>query len=191
MCWRFAQLSPDKITRKATNEKGEEVEIKCDPAGPLVPQVYRTRIDPFVQKLSFIRIYSGTIKKDESVHVSGVKKNIKIGPLFEVQGGETKPLESASAGDIAAIAKTEDLHTGTTLGTFVMPPLKYPTPMVGLAAMPKARGDEAKLSRRIAQNCGRRSDVPRRSRFTDERTRDDRNERTAPDDLARTAQAAR
>ena len=79
-------LSPDKIVRKATNDAGQEVEIKADPAGPLVAQVWRTRIDPFVQKLSFIRIYSGTLKKDESVHVSGVKKNIKIGPLLEVQG---------------------------------------------------------------------------------------------------------
>ncbi len=63
--------SPDKMVRKATNEQGQEVEIKPDAAGPLVAQVRRTRIDPFVQKLSFIRMYSGTLKKDESVHVSG------------------------------------------------------------------------------------------------------------------------
>jgi elongation factor G len=139
-------LSPDKIARKATNDAGQEVEVKCDAAGPLVAQVWRTRIDPFVQKLSFLRIYSGTLKKDESVHVSGLKKNLKIGPLLEVQGSETKAIESASAGEIVAISKTEDLHTGATLGTLKMPPIKFPTPMVGLAAMPKARGDEAKLS---------------------------------------------
>ena len=106
----------------------------------------RTRIDPFVQRLSFIRIYSGTIKKDESVHVSGVKKNIKIGPLLDVLGHETHAIESASAGEIVAISKTEDLHTGTSLGNFTLPTIKFPTPMVGLAAQPKARGDEAKLS---------------------------------------------
>jgi len=138
--------SPDKIARKAANEQGQEVEIKPDAAGPLVAQVWRTRIDPFVQKLSFIRLFSGTIKKDESVHVSGARKNIKIGPLVTVQGSETKATDLASAGDIVAISKTEDLHTGTTLGNFVIPPLKFPTPMVGLAAVPKARGDEAKLS---------------------------------------------
>ena len=110
------------------------------------PKCGGTRIDPFVQKLSFIRVYSGGLKKDESVHISGVKKNIKIGPLLEVQGGETKAIESASAGEIVAISKTEDLHTGGTLGKYVMPPIKFPTPMVGLAAVPKARGDEAKLS---------------------------------------------
>jgi elongation factor G len=139
-------LSPENVLHKSTNDHGEEVDIKCDPAGPLVAQVYRTRIDPFVQKLSFLRIYSGTLKKDDSVHVAGVKKNIKIGPLFQVQGNETKPIESASAGDLVAIAKTEDLHTGSTLGNWVMPPLAFPRPMVGLAVMPKTRGDEAKLS---------------------------------------------
>ncbi len=139
-------LSPDKIKRKAADETGKEVEIKPDPAGQLVAQIWRTRIDPFVQKLSFLRLYSGSLKKDQSVHVSGVKKDIKIGPLLDVQGSETKAIESASAGEIVAISKTEDLHTGSTLGKFTMPGLKFPTPMVGLAAVPKARGDEAKLS---------------------------------------------
>jgi len=138
--------SPDKMVRKARDEQGEEVAIQPDPSGPLVAQVWRTRIDPFVQKLSFIRVYRGTLKKDESVHVSGARKNIKIGPLLSVQGNETKATESASAGDIVAISKTEDLHTGTTLGNAVMPAITFPTPMVGLAAVPKTHGDEAKLS---------------------------------------------
>ena len=139
-------LSPDKIVRKATDETGKEVDIKADPAVQLVAQVWRTRIDPFVQKLSFLRIYSGSLKKDQSVHVSGVKKDVKIGPLLEVQGSETKAIDSASAGEIVAVSKTEELHTGATLGKYVMPAMKFPTPMVGLAAVPKARGDEAKLS---------------------------------------------
>ncbi|MCC7086154.1 MAG: elongation factor G [Pirellulales bacterium] len=142
----LCSLSPDMLLHKAKNEAGEEVEIKPDPAGPLVAQVWRTRIDPFVQKLSFVRIFSGSMKKDESVHVAGVKKNIKLGPIFEPQGSENKPVEAASAGEIVAIAKTEDIHTGSTLGNFTMAPIKFPTPMVGLAAVPKARGDEAKLS---------------------------------------------
>ena len=74
------------------------------------------------------------------------RKNIKIGPLLEVQGSETHPIDSAGPGDIVALAKTEDLHTGSVLGNFTLPPTKYPTPMVGLAATPKSRGDEAKLS---------------------------------------------
>jgi elongation factor G len=138
-------LPPTAIVRKATRE-GTEIELTADPAGPLVAQVFKTRIDPFVQKLSFIRVYSGTMKKDESVPTPASRKGVKLGPLLEVQGAETKPVESASAGDIVAIAKMEDLHTGTSLGVAEMPKIPFPTPMVGLAVTPKSRNDEAKLS---------------------------------------------
>src|SRR5262249_7883610 len=74
------------------------------------------------------------------------RKGIKIGPLLSVQADKTQPLDQAIAGDIVAIAKTEDLHTGTTLGEVEIPPINFPRPMVGLAIAPKARGDETKLS---------------------------------------------
>ena len=138
-------LPPSAIVRKAKKD-GTEIELKPDPAGPLIAQVFKTRIDPFVQKLSYIRIYSGTMKKDETVPSTSNRKGTKLGPILEVQGGETKPVESASAGDIIAIAKMEDLHTGTTLGGAELPKIPFPTPMVGLAVSPKARNDEAKLS---------------------------------------------
>jgi elongation factor G len=137
---------PPAIVERAGAQDGNEAAIAADPAGPLVAQVFKTRIDPFVQKLSYLRIYSGTLKKDETVAIAGSKKGVKLGPLLEVQGGETKPTESASAGDIVAIAKMEDLHTGTTLGSMTLPPMPFPSPMVGLAVTPKSRNDEAKLS---------------------------------------------
>lgn len=139
-------LPPADVPRKAKNAAGEEVLVKPDEKGPLVAQVFKTRIDPFVQKLSFLRIYSGRLKKDDSVHASSARKNIKISQLLEVQANETHPTDSAGPGDIVAVAKSEDLHTGTTLGDLVMPEIAFPRPMVGLAATPKARGDEAKLS---------------------------------------------
>ena len=51
-------------------KNGDEVTLKCDPAAPLAAQVFKTRIDPFVQKLSFMRIYAGTLKQNATVHVS-------------------------------------------------------------------------------------------------------------------------
>ncbi len=63
-----------------------------------------------------------------------------------MQADKTTPIDQATAGDIVAVAKTEDLHTGTSLGEVELPPIKFPTPMVGLAVTPKARGDETKLS---------------------------------------------
>lgn len=138
-------LAPGDVTRKATKD-GEEVEVSQNPDGPLVAQVFKTRIDPFVQKLSFIRVYSGTLKKDDHVHASSARKDIKMGPLLDMMGETTKPVDHAEAGDIVAVAKIEDLHTGSSLGDFAMPPIDFPTPMVGLAVMPKSRGDETKMS---------------------------------------------
>lgn len=138
-------LSPADFIRSASNGEGD-VEIKPDANGPLVAKVFRTRIDPFVQKLNFIRVFSGTIRRDDSVHASSARKNIKLGPLLEVIGEQTNPVDEAGPGDIIAIAKMDELHTGTTLGDYELPPANFPSPMVSLAVTPKSRGDETKLS---------------------------------------------
>ena len=139
-------LPPGRVERKAKNTAGEEVTLKADSSAPLVARVFKTRIDPFVQKLSFIRVYSGTLKKDASVPASTARKPVKISQLLTVQAEQTEPVDSAGAGDIVAVAKTEEFQTGTALGELTMPAIRFPTPMVGLAVTPKSRGDEAKLS---------------------------------------------
>jgi elongation factor G len=138
-------LSPADVTRKGV-KNGEEVVIPPSATGPLSALVFRTRIDPFVQKLSFLRVFSGTLKKDDTIAAIGARKGVKIGPLLEVQGSETHAIDAAGPGDIVAIAKMEDLHTGTVLGEIELPKMTFPTPMVGLAVAPKSRGDETKLS---------------------------------------------
>ena len=138
-------VPPGTLVRK-TMQGESEVEVKPDPAGPLVGQVFKTRIDPFVQKLSFLRILSGTIKKDQSVPVSGERKPIKFSQLFQVQADKTESIDEAGPGDIVAVAKVDELKTGRSVGDSELPAINFPTPMVGLAVTPKARGDEAKLS---------------------------------------------
>lgn len=151
-------LPPDKLVRKAARPAGEgaegagePVEVSADPAGPLVAQVFKTRIDPFVQRISYIRIYSGTLKKDSTVPVVGVRKGVKLAQLYRVQAADVEPIDEAGPGDLVAVTKTEDLQTAASLGEVVMPPIPFPTPMVGLAATPKSRGDEAKLSGALAK----------------------------------------
>jgi elongation factor G len=146
-------LPPNVLPRTGKNAAGEEVEIKADPAGPLVAQVFKTRIDPFVQKLSFVRVFSGTLKKDANVPVAGVRKPVKLSTLFSVQGEETTATDEVGPGGIVAVAKVEDLHTGSSLGELTLPPIPFPTPMVGLAASPKSRGDEGKLSGALQKIC--------------------------------------
>lgn len=138
-------LSPAEMHRSANNGAGS-LDIEPTAEGPLVAQVFRTRIDPFVQKLNFIRVFSGTIRRDDSVHASSARKNIKLGPLLEVQGEDTSPVDVAGPGDIVAIAKMDDLHTGTVLGDLELPETQFPSPMVSLAVVPKTRGDETRLS---------------------------------------------
>ena len=143
----FAMCALPPTSKKVTAKKeDEEVEISYDPDGPLVAHVFKTRIDPFVQKLSFIRVISGTLKKDATVPASTARKPVKMGQLLRVQAGETEGIDSAGPGEIVAVAKMEDLHTGATLGEYLLPPMAFPTPMVSLAVLPKSRGDETKLS---------------------------------------------
>jgi elongation factor G len=146
---RFA-LSPLELPRKAKNAAGEEVTIVSAPDGPLVAQVFKTRIDSFVAKMSFLRVFSGTLKKDMAIHATRAAKAIKVPQLLEMEGHQHTSLEEATAGDIAVVVKVEDLAVGDTItkdaGTYVMPPIKFPTPMIGLAVEPKSRADQQKIS---------------------------------------------
>jgi len=141
----MAGLGPGTNPRQA-KQGDETIELKPDPAGPLVARVFKTRIDPFVQKLSFIRVFSGTLKKDQHVEASSARRGVKMGPLLQVQAEHTENIDEATPGDIVAVAKMDDLHTDTTLGEYQLPKMVFPTPMVGLAVSPKSRGDETKLS---------------------------------------------
>ena len=142
-------LSPVELPRKATNAAGQEVTLTPDPNGPLVAEVFKTRIDPFVARMSFSRLFSGTLKKDMSVHAHGAKA-IKVPQLLEMQGHQHVNLDEATAGDIVVVVKVEDLAVGDTITkdahTFTLPPLKFPTPMIGLAVEPKSRADQQKIS---------------------------------------------
>ena len=149
----FCTLPPDVIPRKAKNADGEETDVQPDPNAPVIAQVFKTRIDPFVQKLSFIRVFSGTLKTGMSIAASTSRRGIKLAQLFEMQANETHPIDEAGPGYIVAVAKLEELHTCSTLGDFAMDSFPFPTPMVGMAASPKSRGDETKLSGALAKLC--------------------------------------
>jgi len=101
-------LPPTAIVRHG--KKGDQaVEVKADPAGPLVAQVFKTRIDPFVQKISYLRVFSGSLKGGDTVAATGARKGLKLAQLFTVQADKTAPVESAAAGDIVAVPR----HEGT------------------------------------------------------------------------------
>ncbi len=144
--WASIAPVPADIPRTAIDSDGNLLTLDQTADAPLAAQVFKVRIDPFVQKLSYVRIFSGSLAKDQLVHVHGVRKDVKLNPILQIQGEHTEPVDAASAGQIVAIAKMDDLHVGTSLGQHEMPPIEFPEPMVGLAISPNKRGDENKLA---------------------------------------------
>jgi elongation factor G len=138
--------APEDVQRTATDEHGNSQIIDPANSEPPLAQVFKVRVDPFVQKLSYLRVFAGTLSKDQMIHVSGVRKDVKLNPILRVQGQNTEAIDVAESGDIVAIAKMEDLHVGTSLGTRTLPPPRFPEPMVGLSISPSKRGDENKLA---------------------------------------------
>jgi len=142
-------LSPLDLKRSGQKDD-EEVEISPAPDHPLIAQVFKTRIDPFVAKMSYIRIFAGTLKKDMSVTNLRSGQTLRISQLFEVQGGSQEPLDEAGPGEIVAVVKMDDLKTGDTLAggpdRVVLPEIRFPRTMVSLAVEPKSRADQAKIS---------------------------------------------
>lgn len=139
--------SPADVVRAAADGS----ELKADSGGPLAAQIFKTRIDPFVAKMNFVRVFSGTLKKDASVKNRATDKSVKIGTLNEVQGGELHGISEAVAGDLAAIVKVDGLDVGNVLGEVDLPEIKFPRAMVGWAIEPKTTADQQKISGAIAK----------------------------------------
>ncbi|MBM79979.1 MAG: GTP-binding protein [Planctomycetaceae bacterium] len=144
-------MAPSPVDVERSAQKGDDEEsLSADASGTLVAQVFKTRIDPFVSKMSYLRIYSGKLAKDSSVYNTRSGKNMKISQLLEVQGGGNDPVDDATPGDIVALVKVEDLKAGDTLTTdssgLVMGDIDFPKPMVMLAVEPKSRADQTKIS---------------------------------------------
>ena len=137
-----------------------------DPAAPLVAQVIRTTTDPFAGRLSMVRIFSGTLKSDDVVHVSGHRSFFaegageeeahdhdneeKIGVIQQAVGTELKPKSSAIAGEIVMLPKLTTAETGDTLSAsddvVVVPNWQMPQALLPLAIKAATRNDEDKLS---------------------------------------------
>jgi len=141
-------LPPTVLERKVVDADGEETVLEQTADGPLFAQVFKTRIDPFVAKMNFLRVYSGSLRKDSNVKRED--KLLKIGQILSVQGGSNEQIDEAAAGSIVAVVKMEELAVSDCLTRdadgLSMAPIVFPTPMIGLAVEPKSRADQQKIS---------------------------------------------
>ncbi len=143
-------LTPGELSRHATAAAGEEIEVSSTEDAPFVAQVFKTRIDPFVSKMSFIRILGGKLTKDSIVKDMRTGRGVKIHQLLDIQGGQVEAIDEAHAGDVVVVAKIDDFQVGDTLVNgdrdVTLPQLDFPSPMIGLAVEPKSRSDQQKIS---------------------------------------------
>jgi len=130
--------------------RGEEtVEIGTDPAAPFLAQVIKTYIDPFAGRISLLRLFGGTVKSEQNGYNPLTTTQEKLAGLTAPRGKGGEKIPEAHAGDIVAVMKLKDTHTGDTLtadksDTTVIDPIPFPKPAISYAL--KTEGDEEKMS---------------------------------------------
>jgi elongation factor G len=139
-----------KGTVTATDAEGNEVEIEPDESAETVAYVFKTLADPFAGRINLFRVYSGVLNGDS--HVTNLRAHSKerLGQLLVPQGKEMKPASEFGPGDIGAVAKLKETHTGDVLSTkdtgISFSGLQLPAPVMAFAIEPKSKGDEEKVS---------------------------------------------
>ncbi|PDP84828.1 elongation factor G-like protein EF-G2 [Glycomyces fuscus] len=144
--------------------------LSCDPEGPLVAEVLSTAGDPYVGRVSLVRVFSGTLRPDTRVHLHGhgvpcgltgrseldrTGNDERTGSLSVPLGRENRPVGQAVAGDLCLVAKLPDARTGDTLSDPERPlrvsPWRFPQPLLPVALTAASSGDEDKLSQAVAR----------------------------------------
>ncbi|MGO4472794.1 elongation factor G-like protein EF-G2 [Arthrobacter sp. M-10] len=139
--------------------------LACDPDGPLLGEVVRTTVDPFLGRVCLVRIFSGTLREDSAVHVGGHglaerghpdhDSDERITHLYSPLGSSLRPVQFAVAGDICALAKVASAETGDTVSAREAPLLvetwDMPEPLMPVAIEAASHGDEDALSKSLAK----------------------------------------
>jgi len=146
------------VTSAVTGELAKG--LTGDPEGPLLAEVVKTTSDPYVGRISLVRVFSGTLRPDMSVHVSGHGRaerghpdhddDERVGGLSSPLGKQQRPITECTAGSICAVAKLSTAETGDTLSSREQPlrmePWSMPDPLLPVAIVARSKADEDKLS---------------------------------------------
>jgi elongation factor G len=139
--------------------------LACDPDGPLLAEVVKTTSDPYVGRISLVRVFSGTLRPDQAVHVAGHGRaarghadhdsDERIGALTSPLGKQQRPAAECPAGNICAVARLSTAETGDTLSSrerpLLMEPWPMPEPLLPVAIVARSKADEDKLSQALSR----------------------------------------
>lgn len=149
----IVELFPSPVDRGETPADPEP--LKPDPQGPLAAFVFKTIVDPFVGQLSYMRVFSGTLKADSDVYNTTQGSRERIGPMYVMNGKKQEPIESAVPGDIIAIAKLRNTRTNDTIAAsgskIVFAKIEFPRPTISYAVSPRSQGDDEKMGTGLAR----------------------------------------
>jgi elongation factor G len=140
-------------------------ELKVDPTGPLAGQVVRTTVDPYVGRVSLVRVFSGTLRPDRTVHVSGHglagrghddhDADERVAHVYSPLGATLREVPFCIAGDLCALTKLTSAETGDTISATDFPmlvaPWDMPEPLLPVAVVAKTRSDEDALGRNLSR----------------------------------------
>jgi elongation factor G len=141
---------------KGTNPKNQQEETRAaKPDAPLSALVFKTTADPYAGRLTYFRVYSGTLHSDSQVYNSTKTERERIGTLFCPVGKKQEGVAAVAAGDIGLVAKLHATVTGDTLcdeaTPIVLPAIEFPIPVFSLAISAKSRADEDKVGAALAR----------------------------------------
>ena len=134
--------------RPLPTERGEATEL--GPGHPFSARVFKTVIDPYMGKVSLMRVLSGTLKAGETIYDRNRDAEVRAAHLYVPKGKDLEEVKELAAGMIGAVTKADAIKTGDTLtgrdSDFVLVPIRFPSPVMALALFPKTRSDDDKLS---------------------------------------------
>ncbi|MBP1704699.1 MAG: translation elongation factor [Chloroflexi bacterium] len=134
----------------ATDPKsGATIEVATDATGPLLVRVFKTTADPFVGRLTYLRVLSGTLHSQSPCWNARAGDDERIGQLLRLHGKEQEPTGELKSGEIGAVAKLAHTSTGDALSTrerpFTLPPIEFPDPTLLVAIEPQTKTDLDKM----------------------------------------------
>lgn len=136
-------------------ESTEKVKRAADETAPASALAFKIQTDPFVGRLTYIRVYSGTIKRGHSIYNSTRAHRERIAKLVKMHANDREEVEEVKAGDIAGVVGFKKTFTGDTLcdekDQIILENIKFPDPVIWLAIEPKTKSDEEKLSKALSK----------------------------------------
>jgi elongation factor G len=157
LCDYLCEIGPSPADRAPVEVRAGDttVEVAPDPAGDPLVFVFKTVADPYVGHISLFKVLSGTVKADDHLVNRRSGADERFHGLFLVRGDQQVPVDQVVAGDIAAVSKLGDTHTGDTLSPrhqpVEVPPISWPEPVHTVALVPRTQADEDKLPAAMAR----------------------------------------